>query len=180
MAATPWRAYAALAASMALTGSYVGLSKLLLAVFPIFLLAWLRFGIAALAMPHWLKRQPGEAPLSSHDRRLLFWESFLGNFLFSICMLTGVALTSALAAGVVMAGIPAAVALLSRLFLGERIAPLPQDLGAALDALVADEVVSGALGPLLSGQFVLLKRQEFTAHARHVSDWELQRYAAAF
>ncbi len=111
---------------MALTGSYVGLSKLLVAVFPIFLLAWLRFGIAALAMPHWLTRQPGEAPLSSHDRRLLFWESFLGNFLFSICMLYGVALTSALAAGVVMAGIPAAVALLSRLFLGERIAPRVQ------------------------------------------------------
>jgi drug/metabolite transporter (DMT)-like permease len=36
-------------------------------------------------------------------------------------MLYGVLLTSALAAGVVMAAIPAAVALLSRLFLGERI-----------------------------------------------------------
>jgi drug/metabolite transporter (DMT)-like permease len=47
----------------------------------------------------------------------------LGNFLFSICMLFGVAHTSALAAGVVMAGIPAAVALLSWLFLGERIGP---------------------------------------------------------
>ncbi len=126
MLTTPWRAYAALSASMALTGSYVGLSKLLVAVFPIFLLAWLRFGIAALAMPHWLKRQPGEAPLAAHDRKLLFWESFLGNFLFSICMLYGVALTSALAAGVVMAGMPAAVALLSRLFLGERIAPRVQ------------------------------------------------------
>jgi drug/metabolite transporter (DMT)-like permease len=52
---------------------------------------------------------------------LLFWESFLGNFLFSICMLYGVALTSALAAGVTRAAIPAAVALLSWLFLGERI-----------------------------------------------------------
>ncbi len=36
-------------------------------------------------------------------------------------MLFGVALTSALAAGVIMAAIPAAVALLSRLFLRERI-----------------------------------------------------------
>jgi drug/metabolite transporter (DMT)-like permease len=113
--------YAALAASMALVGSYVGLSKLLVAAFPVFLLAWLRFGIAALAMPHWLRRRPGEAPLSRHDRVLLFWESFLGNFLFSVCMLYGVAATSALAAGVVMAAIPAAVALLARAFLGERI-----------------------------------------------------------
>ncbi len=119
----PWLAYASLAASMALVGSYVGLSKLLLAAFPVFLLAWLRFGIAAVAMAHWVRRAPGEAPLSRHDRTLLFWESFLGNFLFSICMLYGVLHTSAVAAGVVMAGLPAAVALLSRVFLGERIVP---------------------------------------------------------
>lgn len=119
----PWLAYSSLAGSMALVGSYVGLSKLLIAVFPVLLLAWLRFGIAAVAMAHWVKRGPREAPLSRHDRWLLFWESFLGNFLFSICMLYGVAMTSALAAGVVMAAIPAAVAILSRLFLGERIRP---------------------------------------------------------
>ena len=118
----PW-AYLSLAASMALVGSYVGLSKLLVAVFPVLLLAWLRFGIAAVAMAHWVRRVPGEARLTPHDRRLLFWESFLGNFLFSICMLYGVMLTSALAAGVTMAAIPAAVAVLSRLFLGEQIRP---------------------------------------------------------
>ena len=108
---------------MALVGSYVGLSKLLVAAFPVFLLAWLRFGIAAVAMLHWVRRRDGEAALSAHERRLLFWESFLGNFLFSICMLYGVALTSAVAAGVVMAAIPAAVALMSRLFLGEVLRP---------------------------------------------------------
>ncbi|HSI61308.1 MAG TPA: EamA/RhaT family transporter, partial [Ideonella sp.] len=70
-------AYVSLAASMALVGSYVGLSKLLVAVFPVFLLAWLRFGIAAVAMLHWVRRSPAEAPLSAHDRWLLFWESFL-------------------------------------------------------------------------------------------------------
>ncbi|HEY6134452.1 MAG TPA: DMT family transporter [Rubrivivax sp.] len=122
----PITAYVCLAASMALVGSYVGLSKLLVAVFPVFLLAWLRFGIAALAMLHWVHRAEGEALLSAHDRRLLFWESFLGNFGFSICMLYGVAATSALAAGVVMAAIPAAVALLSRIFLRERIVPRVQ------------------------------------------------------
>mgnify|MGYP006921752663 CR=1 FL=1 len=35
----PWRAYALLAASTSLVGSYVGLSKLLVAAFPVFLLA---------------------------------------------------------------------------------------------------------------------------------------------
>ena len=108
---------------MALVGSYVGLSKLLVAVIPVFLLAWMRFAIAAVAMAGWLQRRPGEEPLAPRDRRLLFWESFLGNFGFSICMLFGVAATSAVAAGVVMAAIPAAVAILSRVFLGERIAP---------------------------------------------------------
>ncbi|GAB4040166.1 MAG: hypothetical protein Fur0014_10440 [Rubrivivax sp.] len=126
----PWLAYGALAASMVLVGSYVGLSKLLVAVFPVFLLAWLRFGIAALAMLHWLKRPAGEAPLSRRDRRLLFWESFLGNFGFSVCMLFGVQATSALAAGVVMAGLPAAVALLSWALLGDRI-------GARMAAAIA-------------------------------------------
>ncbi|WP_348755111.1 DMT family transporter [uncultured Aquincola sp.] len=118
-----WIAYTCLAASMALVGSYVGLSKLLVAVLPVFLLAWLRFGIAAVAMAHWVRRQPGEAPLSPHDRKLLFLESFLGNFLFSICMLFGVRLTTALAAGVIMAAIPGVVAVLSWLFLKERITP---------------------------------------------------------
>ena len=116
-------AYASLAASTLLVGSYVGLSKLLVVAFPVLLLAWLRFGIAALAMLHWLRRAPGEAPLSARDRKLLFWESFLGNFLFSICMLYGVALTSALAAGVTMAAIPAAIALLARCTVGEPIRP---------------------------------------------------------
>jgi drug/metabolite transporter (DMT)-like permease len=106
---------------MGLVGLYVGLSKLLVAAFPVFLLALLRFAIAAVAMLPWLPRRAGEPALSRHDRGLLFWESFLGNFLFSICMLYGVALSSALAAGVVMSAIPAAVALLSWLFLRERI-----------------------------------------------------------
>ena len=117
----PWLSYLSLASAMALVGSYVGLSKLLVAVFPVFLLAWLRFGIAALAMAHWVQRGGGEAPLSLHDRRLLFLESFLGNFLFSVCMLFGVQRSSALAAGVIMAAIPAVVALLSWVFLHERI-----------------------------------------------------------
>lgn len=134
MNASIYGAYGCLAASMALVGSYVGLSKLLVAVLPVFLLAWLRFGIAAVAMLGWLRRGPGEAPLSRHDRWLLFWESFLGNFLFSICMLFGVAATSAVAAGVVMAGIPAAVALLSRWWLGERIS---RRVGAGIVCAVA-------------------------------------------
>ena len=120
---TPAWAWVCLALSTTLVGSYVGLSKLLLAVFPVLLLAWLRFCIAAMVMAHWVRRAPADPALSPRDRKLLFWESFLGNFLFSIFMLYGVAMTSALAAGVTMAAIPAAIALLSRLVLGEKIRP---------------------------------------------------------
>lgn len=117
----PLTAYACLAASMTLVGSYVGLSKWLIAAFPLFLLAWLRFAMAALVMVRWTWPIKGEPPLSRETRRLLFWESFLGNFLFSLCMLAGVGATSALAAGVVMATLPATVALLSWVFLREAL-----------------------------------------------------------
>lgn len=114
-------AYACLALSMSLVGSYVALSKPLVAALPVFLLAWLRFGIGGVAMLHWLKKPANEAPMTGQTKRLLFLESFLGNFLFSICMLFGVSMTSAVTAGVVMATIPAAVALLSWAFLKEHI-----------------------------------------------------------
>jgi drug/metabolite transporter (DMT)-like permease len=106
---------------MSLVGSYVALSKPLVLAFPVFLLAWLRFGIAALAMPHWLRRPHDEPAMTARTRGLVFLESFLGNFLFSICMLFGVSMTSAVSAGVIMASIPAVVAIGSRVFLRESI-----------------------------------------------------------
>lgn len=116
-----WAAYACLALSMSLVGSYVALSKSLVLVFPVFLLAWLRFGIGGLAMLHWLKKPADEPAMTPRTRSLLFLESFLGNFLFSVFMLFGVSLTSAVAAGLIMSSIPAVVAILSRIFLHERI-----------------------------------------------------------
>ena len=134
----------------------MGLSKLLVLAFPVFLLAWLRFGLAALLMVGWVKRGVTEAPLDTRSRWLLFWESFLGNFLFSICLLFGLKASSAVVAGVVMAGIPAAVAGLSWLFAREKISPrvlLGIALGVAGIATVAlgktDAGTSTPLGTLL-------------------------------
>lgn len=106
---------------MSLVGSYVALSKPLVLAFPVFLLAWMRFAIGALAMPHWLRRSPCEPPMSWPTKKLVFLESLLGNVLFSVFMLYGVSMTSAISAGVIMASIPAVIALLSWYFLGERI-----------------------------------------------------------
>lgn len=116
-----WLAYLLLATSMSLVGSYVALSKPLVLALPVFLLAWLRFGIGVLAMPHWLVKPADEAPMSRGTRSLLFLESFLGNFLFTLCMLFGVSMTTAVSAGIIMATLPTVVALLSWLILRERI-----------------------------------------------------------
>ena len=57
---------------------------------------------------------------------------------------------------------------------------LPQSLDQALDALEADPVLTEALGQGLTQQFLQLKREECLAYARHVSNWELERYASMF
>ena len=67
-------------------------------------------------------------------KRLVFMESFLGNFLFTLCMISGVGLTSAVTAGVTMAGIPAAVAVMSWFFLKEQV---PRRTWAAVVLAVA-------------------------------------------
>ena len=114
-------AFACLAGSMALVGCYVALSKPLVAAIPVLLFAWLRFGIGSVAMLHWLKGPEAGPPMTPATRRLVFLESFFGNFLFSICMLYGVSQTSAVSAGIIMACIPAAIATLSWIFLREHI-----------------------------------------------------------
>jgi drug/metabolite transporter (DMT)-like permease len=141
-------AYFFLALSMSLVGSYVALSKPLVAVLPVALLAWLRFAIGTLAMPHWLRKPADEPPLTPATKRLIFLESFLGNFLFTVCMLLGVSMTTAVSAGVIMAAIPSVVALLSWIFLRERI-------GLRVWLAIAFAVVG-------IGLFSLSKSQQFT------------------
>ena len=60
------------------------------------------------------------------------------------------------------------------------IALLPQSLDAAIDALAASTLMQQTLGETLHREFARLKRDEALGYARHVSGWELERYAAAF
>lgn len=53
---SPRGAAASLAGAMLLVGAYVGAAPLLLAWFPVAVLAGLRFAVAALAMLPWLRR----------------------------------------------------------------------------------------------------------------------------
>ena len=106
---------------MTLVGTYVALSKPLAAAIPVFALTFLRFAIAAVAMLPWTFAARGETALTRTELRLFFLLSFFGNFLFSICMLTGITLTTATDAGVTLATLPEAVALLSHWILRETL-----------------------------------------------------------
>lgn len=65
--------------------------------------------------------------------------------------------------------------------IGKRgIKTLPQSLKEACDALESDELFSSTLGTQIVEEFVKLKRMEWVEYSRHVSDWELQRYAEFF
>jgi drug/metabolite transporter (DMT)-like permease len=153
---------------MSLVGTYVALSKPLAAVLPVFLLAWMRFGIGGLAMLHWLKKPADEPPMTAQTKRLLFLESFLGNFLFTACMIYGVSLTNAVTAGVTMASMPAAVALMSWAFLREKVPPRTWvAVGLAVAGIAMFAIASpghgpepgattGKAGPAWLGQVLLL------------------------
>ena len=147
-------AYASLALSMTLVGVYVALCKPLVAAIPVFLLAWMRFGIAAVAMASWLKKPADEAPIDRRTRVFLFLESFLGNFLFSICMLYGVSMTSTVSAGVILSAIPASSALMGWYFLKEKmnarmwLAVALAATGLALLTLAKSPAQAGTATPL--------------------------------
>src|SRR5690606_27357557 len=119
----PLLSYGSLAASMFVVGACVALSKPLVAVFPVFLLGWLRFGIGGAGMLHWLRRPASEPAPTLRVRLLVFLEAFIGSFLFTVFMVLGVSYSGAVAAGVVMSAIPAAIAVLSRVVLRETIRP---------------------------------------------------------
>ncbi|MFE6049845.1 glutamine synthetase family protein [Kitasatospora sp. NPDC056446] len=54
---------------------------------------------------------------------------------------------------------------------------LPTGLGAALDALEADEALTGLLGKEFTAAFLGYKRDELARFHRHVTDWESAEYA---
>lgn len=143
------RAYLLLTASMALVGSYVALSKPLLAALPVLTLALLRFALAAVALAPWTARAPDEPPLTRGQHLQLFLMAFFGNFLFTLAMLNGVARTTATAAGVILATLPAVVALLSWLLLAER--PTRRALAAVALAVAGIALLQFARAPAGAG-----------------------------
>ncbi|HYK30218.1 MAG TPA: glutamine synthetase family protein [Streptosporangiaceae bacterium] len=65
---------------------------------------------------------------------------------------------------------PATMSQAEREAMGAR--RLPQTLTEALDALAADELLMGAMGPLRSAAYLAVKRSEAVAFAEHDAAWE--------
>jgi drug/metabolite transporter (DMT)-like permease len=116
-------AYAQLAGSMILTGMNVAVAKTLAGALPIPMILGLRCLIAcAVLLPLALWRDRAVRP-----GRKLLWNLFLqaaaGTVLYNVALLGGLRFTSAIEAGLVLATMPAVVALGSAWFLREHIAP---------------------------------------------------------
>ncbi|WP_438447816.1 DMT family transporter [Gorillibacterium sp. sgz5001074] len=118
----PGFAHLELTASALLIGSSVVAGKLSATRLPVFL-----FQSAALAsallllLPLILLRRSPPAKLTAKDLLLLLLQAFLGMFLFRVLLLYGLKTVSAAEAGVITSLTPAMVALLSFLFLKERL-----------------------------------------------------------
>jgi len=57
---------------------------------------------------------------------------------------------------------------------------LPPNLGAAVDALEADEVITDALGDHVSEKFAEAKNADYADYKTHVSSWEEEKYLEKF
>ncbi len=109
----------ALALAMTLVGANVGIGKTMVAIMPVAAFALWRFVIAVIALaPRY--RPAAMRRVTRTQWRHLFVQTFFGTFLFTLLMLSGVRMTTATAAGVITATLPACVALLSWAVLREH------------------------------------------------------------
>jgi drug/metabolite transporter (DMT)-like permease len=117
-----WIAYIELTLAMAIVGSSVVVGKLLIASFPVFLGARLRFAIAsAVLLPMLIGREKGIPSITRKDWLFLFLQILTGVFLFSIFLLYGLKWTTAAESGIISSTTPAVLGLIAFLFLKERL-----------------------------------------------------------
>lgn len=116
-------AYAQLAGAMALVGANVGVAKLLAAALPIPMIACLRCLLACLVLWPLARAMEGRVRVRPAALRNLALQALFGTALYNAGLLAGLRLTTALEGGLVLATLPAVVALGSALWLRERLAP---------------------------------------------------------
>ena len=116
-------AYAQLAGAMALVGANVGVAKLLAEALPIPLIACLRCVLACLVLWPLARVLDGRVRPEPATLGNLALQALFGTALYNAGLLAGLRLTSALEGGMVLASLPAVVALGSAVWLRERLPP---------------------------------------------------------
>lgn len=136
--------------SMMIVGSSVVAGKLIVQSFPVFLASELRFLIASIILIPLLIKREGIPSIRKGDLFVLFLQALCGVFLFSIFMLYGLKLTTAIEGGIITSTIPAVVAVLAYLLLKEKLTK-PVCFGIFLAVL-------GTLAIHISGSFSTVER----------------------
>ncbi len=116
-------AYAQLATAMALVGANVVVAKLLAEALPIPVIAFLRCVLACIVLLPLMRWMEPGAHTTRHVRSNLFWQAAFGTALYNAGLLAGLRLTSALEGGLVLATLPAVVAIGAALWLREKLSP---------------------------------------------------------
>ncbi|MDN3565760.1 DMT family transporter [Paeniroseomonas aquatica] len=114
-------AYAQLSAAMALVGANVAVGKLLAEALPVPLILALRCLLACLVLWPLARLIEGRVRVAPGVLRNLALQALVGTVLYNAGLLAGLRLTTALEAGLVLATLPAVVALGSAAWLRERL-----------------------------------------------------------
>lgn len=116
----PVQSHFNLAGAMIIVGSSVVVGKIVALAMPVFLASLLRFALAVAVLWPLLRARGGLPKMDRHDWGLLFLLALTGQFLFTVCLLYGLRLTSALEAGVITSTSPGVIGLLAWLLFRER------------------------------------------------------------
>lgn len=108
--------------AMIITGSFVVVNKFILQYIPVFLASELRLLIASLVLiPVFLAKREKLPQIKLRDALILLLQSFVGVFLYSLCILYGLKKTTALESGIILSTSPAVMAFISWFILKEKL-----------------------------------------------------------
>ena len=151
-------AYAQLSGAMALVGANVAVGKLLAEALPVPLILFLRCLLACAVLWPLARLIEGRVRVAPAVLRNLALQALVGTVLYNAGLLAGLRLTTALEAGLVLATLPAVVALGSAAWLQERLSArqwLAAGLAAGgMAALTLARLGSGVTGNLVGNALV--------------------------
>ena len=182
-------AHLQLAGAMALVGANVAVAKAASPFVPVLVFALVRFVVASavLAPIAWKEGGPSLVALPLREWRELFLQALFGVLLYMFFLLYGLKYTSATSAGIITSTVPAIVAGLAVLMLGERLSPRSiLALGLAVLGIAAVNTASAQPGiapnPLLGNLLMagaVVSEGLFVIYAKRGSALPVYRMALA-